>query len=273
MNEGFNLSEWAIQRRSLILFLAVLSAVGGILAYFNLGRDEDPEFTFKTMIVSAAWPGATIEQTTDQITDRLERTLEEVPNLDHLRSLTSAGQTVIYVTLDDATPPADVGESWYQARKKVGDIVTTLPSGVRGPFFNDDFGDTFGIIYGFTADGFSDREVRDWAYEARNRLLKLDDIGKVQLIGTQDETIFVEFSTERLASLGLSASTVISTIQAQNAVLPSGQLTTDRDRTELQVSGSLVSERDLRELNIPTASGFVRLGDIASIVRGTVDPP
>ncbi|WP_242224307.1 efflux RND transporter permease subunit [Shinella zoogloeoides] len=273
MNAGFNLSEWAIQRRSLILFLAALSAIGGIIAYFNLGRDEDPEFTFKTMIVSAAWPGATIEQTTDQITDRLERTLEEVPNLDHLRSLTSAGQTVIYVTLDDATPPADVGESWYQARKKVGDIVTTLPAGVRGPFFNDDFGDTFGIIYGFTADGFSDREVRDWAYEARNRLLKLDDIGKVQLIGTQDETIFVEFSTERLASLGLSASTVISTIQAQNAVLPSGQLTTDRDRTELQVSGSLVSEKDLRELNIPTASGFVRLGDIASIVRGTVDPP
>ncbi|WP_018856280.1 efflux RND transporter permease subunit [Rhizobium sp. 42MFCr.1] len=273
MNGGFNLSEWAIQRKSLIVFLAFLSAVGGILAYFNLGRDEDPEFTFKTMIVSAAWPGGTIEQTTDQITDRLERTLEEVPHLDHLRSLTSAGQSVIYVVLDDATPPDQVGESWYQARTRVGDIVSTLPAGVRGPFFNDDFGDTFGIIYGFTADGFGDREVRDWVYEARNRLLKLDDIGKVQLIGTQDETIFIEFSTNRLASLGLSMPSVISTIQAQNAVLPTGQLTTERDRTVLEVSGSLASEKDLRELNIPTASGFVRLGDIADIVRGTVDPP
>lgn len=273
MSGGFNLSEWAIQRKSLIVFLAFLSAVGGILAYFNLGRDEDPEFTFKTMIVSAAWPGGTIEQTTDQITDRLERTLEEVPHLDHLRSLTSAGQSVIYVVLDDATPPDQVGESWYQARTRVGDIVSTLPAGVRGPFFNDDFGDTFGIIYGFTADGFSDREVRDWVYEARNRLLKLDDIGKVQLIGTQDETIFIEFSTNRLASLGLSMPSVISTIQAQNAVLPTGQLTTERDRTVLEVSGSLASEKDLRELNIPTASGFVRLGDIADIVRGTVDPP
>lgn len=273
MNGGFNLSEWAIRRQSLILFLVVLSAIAGIISYINLGRDEDPEFTFKTMVVSAGWPGGTIDQTTDQITDRLERTLQEVPHLDSLRSLTSAGQSVIYVTLDDATPPEDVGESWYQARKKVGDIQTTLPAGVRGPFFNDDFGDTFGIIYGFTSEGFSDREVRDWAYEARNRLLKLENIGKVQLIGTQDETIYVEFSMERLASLGLSAATIISTIQAQNAVMPAGLMTTDQDRTILQVSGSLTDENDIRELNIPTASGFVRLGDIATVVRGTVDPP
>ncbi|QRM54393.1 efflux RND transporter permease subunit [Sinorhizobium sp. BG8] len=273
MKGGFNLSEWAIQRQSLVIFLVLLSAVAGIIAYINLGRDEDPEFTFKTMVVSAAWPGGTIEQTVDQITDRLERTLEEVPHLDNLRSLTSAGQSVIYVTLDDATPPDLVGESWYQARKKVGDMVSTLPAGVRGPFFNDDFGDTFGIIYAFTSDGFSDREVRDWAYEARNRLLKLENIGKVQLLGTQDETIYIEFSTERLASLGLSASTVISTIQAQNAVLPAGLITSGQDRTILQVSGSLSDENTIRALNIPTTAGFVRLGDIASVVRGTVDPP
>ncbi len=273
MNEGFNLSGWAIQRQSLIIFLVFLSAAAGVLAYVNLGRDEDPEFTFKTMIVSAGWPGGTIEQTTDQITDRLERTLEEVPHLDNLRSLTTAGQSVVYVTLDDSTPPDQVGESWYQARKKVGDMVSTLPAGVRGPFFNDDFGDTFGIIYGFTSEGFRDREVRDWAYEARTRLLKIDNIGKVQLIGTQDETIYIEFSTERLASLGLSAATVINTIQAQNAVLPAGLITSAQDRTILQVSGSLADETTLRQLNIPTASGFVRLEDIASVVRGTVDPP
>src|SRR6478609_6163202 len=238
MNEGFNLSGWAIKRQSLVIFLVVLSAIAGILAYINLGRDEDPEFTFKTMIVSAGWPGGTIEQTTD----RLERTLEEVPHLDSLRSLTTAGQSIVYVTLDDSTPPDQVGESWYQARKKVGDMISTLPAGVRGPFFNDDFGDTFGIIYGFTADDFSDREVRDWAYEARTRLLQIDNIGKIPLIGTQDETIYIEFSTERLASLGLSAATVIGTIQAQNAVLPAGLITSEQDRTILQVSGSLTDE-------------------------------
>ncbi|HVK90930.1 MAG TPA: efflux RND transporter permease subunit, partial [Mycoplana sp.] len=161
----------------------------------------------------------------------------------------------------------------YQARKKVGDMQTTLPAGVRGPFFNDDFGDTFGIIYAFTAEGFSDREVRDWAYEARTRLLQIENIGKVQLIGTQDETIYIEFSTERLASLGLSSQTVIATIQAQNAVLPAGLITADQDRTILQVSGTLSDENTIRALNIPTAAGFVRLGDIATVVRGTVDPP
>ncbi|MFD1327216.1 efflux RND transporter permease subunit [Mycoplana ramosa] len=273
MKDGFNLSVWAIERQSLIIFLVVLSAIAGILAYLNLGRDEDPEFTFKTMVVSAGWPGATIEQTVDQVTDRLERALEEVPHLDNLQSLTAAGQAVIHVTLDDATPPDQVGESWYQARKKVGDMLTTLPAGVRGPFFNDDFGDTFGIIYAFTAEGFSDREVRDWAYEARTRLLQLENIGKVQLIGTQDETIYIEFSTERLASLGLSSQTVIATIQAQNAVLPAGLITADQDRTILQVTGTLSDENTIRALNIPTAAGFVRLGDIATVVRGTVDPP
>jgi multidrug efflux pump subunit AcrB len=273
MNEGFNLSQWAIKQQSLVIFLMFLAAVAGVIGFVNLGRDEDPEFTVKTMVVSAAWPGGTIEQTVDQITDRLERTLEEVPHLDNLQSQTIAGRSVIYVTLDDKTRPADVLEAWYQTRKKVGDIATTFPAGTRGPFFNDDFGETFGIIYGFTADGFSGRELRDWANEARDRLLKLDHIGKVQLIGTQDETIYIEFSTERLASLGLSASTIITTIQAQNAVLPAGEMTTDKDRTILHVSGGLNNEDELRNINIPTSAGFVRLGDIASIVRSTVDPP
>lgn len=272
MKEGFNLSEWAIKRQAMIIFLMVLGAIAGAFSYANLGRSEDPDFTVKTMLVHAVWPGGTIEQTSDQITDRLERTLEEVPYLDTLRSLTSAGQSVIYVTLLDSTPPEVVADVWYQVRKKIGDMQSTLPPGVRGPFFNDEFGDTFGIIYGFTSDDFSAREVRDWAYAARNRLLRLDNIGKVQLLGAQDETIYIEFSTQRLASLGLSAASVISTIQAQNAVLPAGQMTTENDRTILQVSGDLRDENDIRSMNIPTPSGFVRLGDIANVVRGTVDP-
>ncbi|MCV3737292.1 efflux RND transporter permease subunit [Rhizobium sp. TRM96647] len=273
MSGGFNLSEWAIKRQGLIVFLMLLGAIAGALSFWNLGRSEDPDFTVKTMLVSAAWPGATIEQQSDQVTDRLERTLQQVPFFDSLRSLTTAGQSVIYVVLEDSTPPAEVAEVWYQVRKKVGDIRHTLPPGVAGPFFNDEFGDTFGIIYGLTSEDFSDRELRDWAYEARNRLLQVEKIGKVEMLGTQDETIYIEFSTQRLASLGLSGGTIISTIQAQNAVLPAGTVTTNADRTVLEVSGDLKDENDIRNLNIPTASGFVRLGDIASVVRGTVDPP
>lgn len=273
MKEGFNLSKWAIDRQGLIVFLMLLGAIAGALSFWNLGRSEDPDFTVKTMLVSAAWPGATIDQQTDQVTDRLERTLQEVPFFDSLRSLTTAGQSVIYVVLEDSAPPDEVGEAWYQVRKKVADIRHTLPAGVVGPFFNDEFGDTFGIIYGFTSDDFSEREIRDWAYEARNRLLQIENIGKVEFLGTQDETIYIEFSTQRLASLGLSTSTIISTIQAQNAVLPAGLMTTNADRTVLEVSGDLKDENDIRDLNVPTSSGFVRLGDIASVTRGTVDPP
>ncbi len=273
MNGGFNLSEWAIRRQGLIIFLMLLGAIAGALSFWNLGRSEDPDFTVKTMLVTAAWPGATIEQQSDQVTDRLERALQQVPFFDSLRSLTTAGQSVIYVVLEDSTPPAEVADVWYQVRKTVGDIRHTLPAGVLGPFFNDEFGDTFGIIYGLTSEDFSDRELRDWAYEARNRLLQVENIGKVEMLGTQDETIFIEFSTQRLASLGLSGSTIIATIQAQNAVLPAGMVTTDADRTVLEVTGDLKDENDIRNLNIPTSSGFVRLGDIATVVRGTVDPP
>ncbi len=273
MNGGFNLSEWAIRRQGLIIFLMLLGAIAGALSFWNLGRSEDPDFTVKTMLVTAAWPGATIEQQSDQVTDRLERALQQVPFFDSLRSLTTAGQSVIYVVLEDSTPPAEVADVWYQVRKTVGDIRHTLPAGVLGPFFNDEFGDTFGIIYGLMSEDFSDRELRDWAYEARNRLLQVENIGKVEMLGTQDETIFIEFSTQRLASLGLSGSTIIATIQAQNAVLPAGMVTTDADRTVLEVTGDLKDENDIRNLNIPTSSGFVRLGDIATVVRGTVDPP
>jgi len=274
MNEGgFNLSEWAIKRQGLIVFLMVLGAIAGAFSFLNLGRSEDPDFTVKTMLVHAVWPGGTIEQTVDQVTDRLERTLQEVPRLDTLRSLTSAGQSIIYVSLQDSTAPDEVADIWYQVRKKVGDIQATLPSGVRGPFFNDEFGDTFGIIYALQSTDFSDRELRDWAYEARSRLLRVHNIGKVEMLGTQDETIYIEFSTQRLASLSISPATVMSTIQAQNAVMPAGTMTSAADRTILEVSGDLRDENDIREINIPTASGFVRLGDIATVTRSTVDPP
>lgn len=271
---GPNLSEWALAHRSFVIFIALLAAVAGALSYFRLGRGEDPDFTIKTMVVQANWPGASIGDTIDQITDRLEKKLQETPSLDNLRSMTTPGQAIIYVTLKDTTAAATVPDIWYQVRKKIGDIRQTLPSGTLGPFFNDEFGDTFGIVYGFSSDpGFSKRELRDWTEDARDRILRLPDVGKVQLVGTQDEKIYIEFSTRRLASLGLDPNAVVATIQNQNAVVPSGVITSEADRTLLEVSGAFRSQDDIRDLNIATRSGFVRLGDIASIRRGTVDPP
>ncbi len=157
---GPNLSAWALNHRSFVIFLMVASMVAGAVSYATLGRDEDPPFTFRTMVVQANWPGATLDEQAEQVTERLERTLQEVDNVDFLRSFTSAGVTRIFVNLEGATSPADVPDRWYDVRKRIGDMRHTLPRGVLGPFFNDDFGDTFGIIYGFTADGFSQRECR-----------------------------------------------------------------------------------------------------------------
>ena len=161
-----NLSEWALNHRSLVAYLMIVAVAAGVLSYFRLGRDEDPSFIIKTMVVKAVWPGATTEETLNQITERLERTLEETPHLDFLRSFTTPGATTIFVNLKGSTSAQQVADTWYHVRKSIADMRHTLPSGVRGPFFNDEFGDTFGIIYGFTADGFTPRELRDYVEDA-----------------------------------------------------------------------------------------------------------
>jgi multidrug efflux pump subunit AcrB len=218
--KGFNLSAWALSRRSFVVFLMVVAVGAGALAFGRLGRGEDPAFTFRTMVVTAAWPGATLEETLNQVTERLERTLQEVPNVDFLRSQTMAGRVIIFVNLLGSTRPWDVPEAWYQTRKKIGDIRHTLPQGILGPFFNDKFGATFGIIYGFTADGFTHRELRDYVEGARSRLLQVHDVSKIELIGTQDERIYIEFSPEALSGLGLDRTALIAALQAQNLVRP-----------------------------------------------------
>jgi multidrug efflux pump subunit AcrB len=182
----FNLSEWALKHRSFVIYCMLVVMIGGVMSYVRLGRNEDPAFTFRTMIVRAAWPGATLDDTLNQLTERLERTLKETPNLDFLRSFTSAGTTTIFVNLKGSTPAREVPDVWYHVRKSVGDIRHTLPSGVVGPGFNDEFGDTFGIIYGFTADGFTHRELRDYVEKARTRLLQVRDVSKVDVLGAQD---------------------------------------------------------------------------------------
>jgi multidrug efflux pump len=207
---GPNLSEWALAKTSLVLFLMITAVVAGVLAFLHLGRAEDPGFTFRTMVVGAAWPGATIDETLSQVTEQLERTLQETPHLNRVRSYTTAGQTMIFVDLQQSTPPSEVSDIWYQVRKNIGDMRQTLPTGVRGPFFNDDFGDTFGIIYAFTTDGFTFRELRDQVEAIRSRLLQVPDVSKIQLLGTQDEQIYIEFSTEKLAGLRLDYPTIVA---------------------------------------------------------------
>jgi multidrug efflux pump subunit AcrB len=270
---GPNLSEWALSKRSLVIFLMILAVIAGALSFTRLGRSEDPAFTTRTMVVAAAWPGATVEETLEQVTERLERTLQETRHLDVVRSYTTPGQTTIFVELDDATPPDQVADVWYQVRKNIGDMRGTLPSGVVGPGFNDDFGDTFGTIYAFTADGFNFRELRDYVEAARARLLHLPDVSKIEVLGAQDEQIYVEFSTEKLAGLRLDLNTVLATLRAQNLVLPSGTIQTDNERVFIRVSGAFDSEEEIAAVNIMAGDRMFRLGDVATVRRGFSDPP
>jgi multidrug efflux pump subunit AcrB len=270
---GPNLSEWALSHRSFVIFLMVASMVAGAVSYATLGRDEDPPFTFRTMVVQANWPGATLEEQVEQVTERLERTLQEVDNVDFLRSFTSPGVTRIWVNLEGATDPEVVPDRWYDVRKRVGDMSHTLPRGVLGPFFNDDFGNTFGIIYGFTADGFSQRELRDYVEQVRSKLLQVPDVSKVDLIGAQDEQIFLEFQTDRLASLGLNQAAILAGLAAQNVVRPAGVVRTDREQFALRVTGAFASEQDLLDVNFVAAGRLLRLRDIATVSRGFEDPP
>lgn len=270
---GVNLSEWAIRHKALTIYLMVVTLIAGAYAYVNLGRNEDPPFTIRVMVVQTLWPGATQDETMQQITDRIEKKLQEIPYLDYLKSYTTAGKSTIFVSLLDSSPKEEVASVWYQVRKKVGDIAHTLPQGVTGPFFNDEFSDTFGIIYGFTADGFSHRELRDYVELARSRFLEAPDIAKVDIIGAQDERIFVEFSAQRMAELELDRFALIRALQQQNAVNPSGIIQTHDERVLVEVSGKFLSEQDFLQINFAIGNRMLRLGDLATVSRGYTDPP
>ena len=268
-----NLSEWALKHRSFVIYLMVASVCAGLVAYYRLGRNEDPAFIIKTMVVQAAWPGATLEDTVQQVTERLERQLQETPSLDNLRSYTSAGLATIFVNLKQATRGSEVPDIWYHVRKSIGDMRHTLPAGVVGPGFNDEFGDTYGIIYGFTADGFTHRELRDYVEDVRSRLLLVPDVSKVEVLGAQDEKIFVEFSTQQLAGLGIDRSALVSALQAQNLVIPSGTIQTGSEKLYLRVSGAFDSEASILAVNFVANGRLIRLRDIAQVHRTFADPP
>jgi multidrug efflux pump subunit AcrB len=270
---GVNLSEWAIRHKSLTIYFMAVILVSGTYAYVHLGSNEDPPFTIKVMVVQTLWPGATQDETMRQVTDRIEKKLQETPHLDYLKSYTTAGKSTIFVTLLDSSPKQEIPDIWYQVRKKVGDIKQALPQETIGPFFNDEFGDTFGIIYAFTADGFTHRELRDYVENARSRLLEVPDVSKVETIGTQDERIYIEFSTHRLAELKLDRLALMKELQAQNAVNPSGVIQAKDEQVIVQVSGKLLSEQDVLNINFAIGDRMLRLSDIATVSRGYVDPP
>src|SRR6185312_3612993 len=225
-----------------------------------------------TMVVKTLWPGATTQDTVRQVTDRIEKKLEELPNLDYLKSYTKPGESVVFVTLKDATPASQVPDLWYQARKKVSDIKQTLPQGIEGPFFNDEFGDTYSLLFALTSDGFSHRELRDYAERLRAELRGAPDVAKIDLIGTQDEKIYLEFSTQQLAAMGLDISSLIATLQAQNAIQPSGTVDAGAEKIAIRVSGQFTSEESLNTINFLANGRFFRLSDIAKVRRAYVDP-
>ena len=275
----FNISRWALEHPALTRYLMVVLMVLGFAAYFQLGQDEDPPFTFRAMVVQAFWPGASAQQMAEQVTDKIEKSLQEVPYADVIRSYTKPGESLTILQLKDSSPPKEVPNSWYQARKRVGDIRNTLPAGVIGPVFNDDFGDVYGSIFALRSDGFSREETRQFAERVRQKLLRVPDVAKVEIFGAQAEKVFVEISQKRLAQLGLDMNQVIAQLGAQNAVEGAGVLNAGTENLQVRVAGQFNSVEELKRLPIRavnTATGVassIKLADIAEVRRDYVDPP
>ncbi|WP_354674398.1 efflux RND transporter permease subunit [Cupriavidus alkaliphilus] len=270
----FNLSRWALEHQPLTRYLLVVLLLGGLLAFFQLGQDEDPPFTFRVMVVQAFWPGATAEQIAVQVTDKIERQLQEVPYADKIRSFSKPGETTVIFQLKDTSPARETAQVWYTVRKKIGDIQQTLPTGVRGPFFNDEFGDVYGTIYALSADGFNYKELREYADLVRQELLRVPSVAKVSLIGLQDEKVYIEFNQARFAQLGLDINAIADQISQQNNLTGSGVLVTPSDNLQVRLSGQFASVDDLENLVLRGPNGIanIRLGDIAHVYRGYVDP-
>jgi len=268
----FNLSEWALRNQPLVRYFIVLLALIGAWSYIGLGQSEDPPFTFKVMVVRTQWPGATAAEITEQVTEKIEKKLQEIPELDFLRSYSRPGESQVFVVIKDSIPPARVPDVFYQVRKKIGDVRYTLPPDILGPSFNDEFGDTFGNIYALTGDGFSDAQLRDYAERLKLELLRVPDVAKVDLLGLQDEKIYIEVSNAKLATLGVSFDQVHKVLEAQNAVTPAGSFETDSDRIYLRPTGAFDSVEAIRDISIRANEHLFRLGDVATVRRGYTDP-
>ncbi|MGB1465964.1 MAG: efflux RND transporter permease subunit, partial [Alcanivorax nanhaiticus] len=269
---SFNLSEWALKNRALVLYAMILLGAMGAISYANLGQSEDPPFTFKVMTINTLWPGASAEDVSRQITERIEKKLMETGDFERIQSYSRPGQSLVMFMARDEMRSAEIGELWYQVRKKVGDIRHTLPRDALGPFFNDEFGTTFGNIYALSGEGFDYAIMKDYADRLQLALQRVQDVGKVELIGLQDEKIWIEISNTKLASLGIPLVTVQQALESQNAVADAGFFETPTDRVRLRVSGEFNSVDDIRSFPIQVENRTLRLDDIANVFRGFSDP-
>lgn len=269
----FNLSAWALRHRALVTFVVALATIFGALAYTRLAQSEDPPFTFRVMVIQTFWPGATARQVEDEVTSRIGRKLQETPYIDFLRSYSRPGESLVFFTMKDSAPVSEVRETWYQVRKKVGDIAPNLPQGVQGPFFNDEFGDVYTNVYALEGDGFSPAQLHDYADKLREQLLRVPDVGKVDYFGDQKERIFIEIPNTQLTRLGISPTQLGQVIGAQNSVSPAGTLTTADDRVFVRPSGQFDDIKSIADTLIRVNDRTFRLGDIATIRRGYDDPP
>ena len=272
MNGKFNLSEWALKHQSFVWYLMFVAVVAGIFSYINLGRAEDPSFAIKTMVIQTRWPGATVDETRLQITDRIEKKLEELDSLDYVQSYTRPGESTVFVFLKDTTKADAIPNIWYEVRKKIGDIRGDFPQGIQGPGFDDEFGDVYGTIFAFTGDGFTMRQLRDYVEQVRTGIRDVPNRGKVMTIGEQEETFYLDFSTRKLAALGLDQQQILESLQAQNAVTPAGVIEAGPERMSVRTSGQFHSVEDLAAVNLRVNDRFYRLADIADITRGYVYP-
>jgi multidrug efflux pump len=270
--DRFNLSAWALRHQALVTFLIALVTLAGVLSYSQLGQSEDPPFTFRVMVIRTLWPGATARQMQEEITDRIGRKLQETPHIDFLRSYSRPGESMIFFTMKDSVPASDVQETWYQVRKKVGDLASTLPSGTIGPFFNDEFGDVYTNIFTLEGDGFSPAQLHDYADQLRAVLLRVPGVGKVDYFGDPDQHVYIEISNAQLTRLSVSPQELAQAINAQNAVAPAGTFTTADDRVFVRPSGQFGDVRGLADTLISINHRTFRLGDIATIKRGYDDP-
>lgn len=268
----FNLSEWALEHRAFTGFIMILLLLGGIFAYFTLEQREDPKFTFRLMVVKTVYPGATALEVENQVTDRLEKKLQELPSLDYLRSYSKPGESVIFITPREDIPATEIAYFWYQVRKKIGDIKLSMPPGVVGPFFNDEFGDTYSLLYAFSGEGFNYAELKEVVDSARQQILRVKDVEKADLIGVQDEKIYVEFSDKKLAELGLDVASIAQVLQTQNGMVLAGTAITPHQNLPIRVTGSFDSIASVANLPVRIEGRTFRVSDFAKVTRGYVDP-
>jgi len=272
-SHGFNLSRWAIAHTNFTRFLLVLILSAGIFAFTHLGQKEDPDFTFRVMTVQVLWPGSSVHEMQEQVVDKIERKIQETPQLDYVQSYTHPGSAVIFVNLKGEARGREVSDAFYQVRKKVGDIQNALPSGVLGPFFNDEFGDTYLALYALSGDGFTYPELRDFVRDARDILLRIPGVGKVDLLGAQDEKVFIEIPSQTLAERNISVQDIQAALAGQNAQAPAGTVQTSDRSVRLDVQGSLLTVDQIRDLRVRVGDQTIRIGDIAAVKRGVEDPP